>query len=115
MPSPWTAKLDASVGFLQWIECTITLIDAALGGAFISKSHDDAYNLLEEMVMNNYQWPNERSIQKKIVGVHEIDAITALTAHVHSLTQQLKATQLTTNVIHTTCEFFHGNHISEEC
>ena len=79
------------------------------------KSHDDAYNLFKEMAMNNYQWPNERSMQKKIVGVLEINAITTLTAQVHSLIQQLKATQLTTNVIHTTCHFFHGNHRSEEC
>ena len=41
---------------------TRTLIDAASGGAFMCKSQDDAYNLLEEMAMNNYQWPNERSI-----------------------------------------------------
>ncbi|XP_061955587.1 uncharacterized protein LOC133677523 [Populus nigra] len=67
------------------------------------------------MAMNNYQWPNERSIQKKIVGVHEIDAIAKLTAQVHSLTQQLKATQLTTNAIHTMCVFCHGNHTNEEC
>ncbi|XP_061981417.1 uncharacterized protein LOC133701500 [Populus nigra] len=94
---------------------TRTLIDAASGGAFMSKAQDDAYNLLEEMAMNNYQWPNERSIQKKTIGVHEIDAITTLTAQVHSLTQQLKITQLSVNAIHTTCDFCHGNHISEEC
>jgi hypothetical protein len=64
---------------------TRTLIDATLGGAFMNKSQDDAYNLLEEMATNNYQWPNERSIQKKTVGVHEIDAITTLTAQVHLL------------------------------
>ena len=67
----------------------------------MSKSQDDAYNLLEEMAMNNYQWPNERRIQKKTVGVHKIDAITALTTQVHSLTQQLKTTQLLANAIHT--------------
>jgi hypothetical protein len=39
--------------------------------------------------MNNYQWPNERSILKKVIGVHEIDVIMALTTQVHSLTQQL--------------------------
>ena len=66
------------------------------------------------MSMDN-QWPNERSIQKETIGVHEIDANTTLIAQVHSLTRQLKATQLTANVIHITCEFFHGNHISEEC
>ena len=32
--------------------------------------------------MNDYQLPNEGIIQKKPIGVHEIDAITALKAHV---------------------------------
>jgi len=61
---------------------TRTLIDAASEGAFMSKSQDDAYNLLEEMAMNNYQCPNERSTQKKTIGAHEIDAITVLTTQV---------------------------------
>jgi hypothetical protein len=31
-----------------------TVIDTPSNGAFMSKSQDDAYNLLEEMAMNNY-------------------------------------------------------------
>lgn len=36
---------------------TKTLIDATIGGAFMFKTLEDATNLLEEMAMNNYQWP----------------------------------------------------------
>ena len=39
---------------------TRTLIDAASGGAFIGKTQDEAYDLLEGMAMNNYQWQSER-------------------------------------------------------
>ena len=37
-----------------------TLIDTAVGGAFMSETQDEAFDLLEEMAMNNYQWTNER-------------------------------------------------------
>ena len=30
------------------------MIDAAIGGALMNKTHDEAYGLLEEMTSNNY-------------------------------------------------------------
>jgi len=73
-----------------WNVSTRTLIDTPSNGAFMSKSQDDAYNLLEEMAMNNYQWPNKRNTPKKTNGMHEIDAIIALTtpsSSAHSITK----------------------------
>ena len=35
--------------------------------------------------MNNYQWPSERQVPKRAMGVHEIDAISALSAQVQTL------------------------------
>ncbi|XP_062076363.1 uncharacterized protein LOC133781409 [Humulus lupulus] len=65
--------------------------NAATCGAFVSKGADEAYELLEELDMNNYQWPAERDTsQRKVARVHELDAITALTAQVASLTKQLQ-------------------------
>ncbi|WRX28177.1 Retrotransposon gag domain - like 10 [Theobroma cacao] len=57
-----------------------TTIDAAAGGALMSKNAADAYNLLEEMASNNYQWPSKRSSSRKAVGAYEIDAISNLAA-----------------------------------
>ena len=36
---------------------------------------DEAYELFEDMVANNYQWPNERIMPRQGSRVHEIDAI----------------------------------------
>ena len=44
---------------------TKTLVDAAARGALIGKTINEAHQLLEEMAANNYQWPSERSSQKK--------------------------------------------------
>ena len=37
-----------------------TLIDPSVGGALMSKSANEAYQLLENMALNNCQWPSER-------------------------------------------------------
>jgi len=35
-------------------------IDAAVGGALMNKTEDEAYNLIEEMTLNNFQWSTEQ-------------------------------------------------------
>ena len=51
----------------------------------MSKTAKGATSLLEEMASNNYQWPIERTMAKKVVGIHELDLFAALTAQVASL------------------------------
>ena len=67
---------------------TGTLIDAAAGGAFMSKSANEAHKLIEEMALNNYHWSTEME-NKKVVGVIEVDPIAMLTAQIASLTKQI--------------------------
>ena len=35
------------------------IIDAAAGGALMGKERDEAYELLEEMASNSYQWQSD--------------------------------------------------------
>ncbi|CAL9011906.1 unnamed protein product [Prunus brigantina] len=92
-----------------------TLIDAAAGGALMAKTQDEAYEFLETMASNNYQWPSERAMPKK-ARVHDVDAITALTAQISTLSKQLGS--LNVNAIQTSnviCEFCAGSHSSADC
>ncbi|WRX31367.1 Reverse transcriptase domain - like 10 [Theobroma cacao] len=66
-----------------------TTIDAVAGGALMSKNAADAYNLLEEMASNNYQWPSERSGSRKAIGAYEIDAMSNLAAQVAALSKKI--------------------------
>ena len=69
-------------GLLEWLQVqtfynglnpqTRTVIDAAAGGALMGKSASEAFNLLEVMALNNYQWPNERAT-KKAARLYKID------------------------------------------
>jgi len=35
------------------------MIDAVVGGTLMSKTEYEAYNMIEEITLNNYQWSNE--------------------------------------------------------
>jgi len=70
--------LEIDMFYKGLLPTTRTLIDAASGGALNRKTKDDAYKLHDEMASNSYQWPNYRAPPSKVVGVLELDAITAL-------------------------------------
>jgi len=54
------------------------MIDAATGDTLMSKTGWEAYNLIEEMGLNNYQWSNERGQPKRIGGKFDVDALLCL-------------------------------------
>ena len=43
------------------------------------------------MSANNYQWPSERFLAEKAVGIHEVDPIVNLLAQVSALANQIVA------------------------
>ena len=53
-------------------------MDAATSGALLSKTSEEAHRFLEEMSANNCQWPGERSMAKKVAGIHEVDPTMSL-------------------------------------
>ena len=48
----------------------------------MSKSTNEAYQLLENMKLNNCQWPSEKVAPKKLPGVHELDVFNNLEVQV---------------------------------
>jgi len=64
-------------------------IDAAVGDTPIIKTEDEAYNLIEEMVLNNFPWFIEGGQPKQDGGKFELDALTLLFAKVDAMTQRL--------------------------
>ncbi|XP_073061953.1 uncharacterized protein [Primulina eburnea] len=86
-------------GFEDWVKIelfynglngqTRTTVDAATGGTIFAKSPAQAYDLLEQMTINSYQWPSERSGVQRTAGIYVVDPITSLTAQVSALTTQI--------------------------
>ncbi|KAF5454420.1 hypothetical protein F2P56_024087 [Juglans regia] len=73
------------------------MVDAAARGALMSKTHEAAYELLEELASNNYQQHSERVMPRKAFEVFELDSITTLAVQMANLSQKL------------------GNHSSIDC
>ena len=55
----------------------------------MNKMEDEAYNLIEEMILDNYQWSSDREQYKKVGGKLEIDELTLLFAKIDAMAQRL--------------------------
>ena len=73
------------------------MIDAVADGTLMSKMEDEAYNLIKEMVLTNYQWSNERRQQKRVGCKFDVNALTLLTTKMDAMTQRLEC--LNVNVV----------------
>ena len=52
------------------------MIDAATRGTLMSKTEEEAFNLIEEMALNNYQWSSEHGQPNRIGCKYDIDVLT---------------------------------------
>jgi len=56
----------------------------------MNKTEDEAYNLIEEMALNNFQWLSEKAQPKHIGGKLELDVISMLSSKVDAMSQKLE-------------------------
>ncbi|XP_024962804.1 uncharacterized protein LOC112502994 [Cynara cardunculus var. scolymus] len=67
------------------------ILDGTAGGAFIAKTYNEGYDILERISNNNTEWSNPRAvISKSASGIHELDAIFSLNAQIVALTNLVK-------------------------
>ncbi|XP_016667428.1 pentatricopeptide repeat-containing protein At1g62930, chloroplastic-like [Gossypium hirsutum] len=64
--------------FVHLNPSTRQLIDAAAGGTINNKTPKEAYDFIEKMSLNNYQWQVMRRKPMKVANVFNIDAVTML-------------------------------------
>ncbi|KAG8491357.1 hypothetical protein CXB51_014478 [Gossypium anomalum] len=105
---------------------TRMVVDASANGAILSKSYNEAYEIIERIASNNYQWPTNRATSgRRVVGIHKVDAFTSLASQVSSISSMLK--NLTTNrsnsfavqppnqYMNIACVYYGEGHVFEEC
>ncbi|KAG8492789.1 hypothetical protein CXB51_010262 [Gossypium anomalum] len=66
---------------------TRQMIDAAAGGTINNKTPKAAYEFIEEMSVNNYQWQVMRTKPTKEAGVYNVDSVPMLSNQVHLVMQ----------------------------
>jgi hypothetical protein len=98
-------------------------VDAAAGGALMDKAYSEAYQLIESMAQNHYQWGSERTTMEKPQtkgGMYEISGIDHVNAKLDALTKKLESltTAPAATVAATTqnCEVCGvQGHVAAEC
>ena len=96
------------------------MVNASVNVALLSKSYNEAYKILERIANNNYQWPSTReAVARGTTGVHNVDALTTLSAQVTSLTKMVKAmttASATVNqVAEISCVYCGEGHLFDNC
>ncbi|XP_062114589.1 uncharacterized protein LOC133825695 [Humulus lupulus] len=100
------------------------VLDASTNGAILSKSYNEAFKILERIASNNYQWSNTRApTSRKVAGVLEVDALTALTGQMASMTNIMKNLSLGNNIQPAaaiqsgdiSCVYCGDGHMFENC
>lgn len=103
---------------------THMVFDASANGAILFKSYNEAYDILERIATNNFQWASTRaSMGRKVAGIHEVDALTALTVQVSSMSSLLKNMSMRGNlqaapiaqVAAVFCVFCGNEHTFDSC
>ena len=93
------------------------MIDAPSGDTLMTKTPNEAFDLIDGMAANSYSWQSERATPARVMGVYGADRIAELTAQVASLTDQLSklnpSNSFSTNQV--VCEWCAGPHASVEC
>jgi len=102
-------------GVTQSVRSTI---DAAAGGTLMIKIEYEAYILIKEMALNNFQWSTERGQPKRVGGKLEVDALTLLFAKVDATTQRLDGMNI--NAVNSSapspCEIYGSvEHVTLNC
>ncbi|XP_050895128.1 uncharacterized protein LOC127101721 [Lathyrus oleraceus] len=75
----------------------MNLSDVA-GGALMDKPYDEAYELIENMAQNHFQWGGERTALEKPTskgGRYEVNGIDRVNAKVDALTQKIESLSIT--------------------
>ncbi|KAK5784067.1 hypothetical protein PVK06_038585 [Gossypium arboreum] len=75
-------------GLLIWLQVqtfhnglnpsTRQMVDVAAGGTINNKTPEDAYEFIEEMSLNNYQWKVMRTKPTKTADVYNVNSVTML-------------------------------------
>ncbi|KAG8485827.1 hypothetical protein CXB51_019172 [Gossypium anomalum] len=65
------------------------ITDAATGGTINNKTPKEAYEFIEEMSLNNYQWQVMRTKPTKTAGVYNVDSVNMLTNQVELLNKNI--------------------------
>ena len=97
---------------------TKSIVDAAAGGSIMTKTYDEAYELMEKLASNHHQMMYDRAIRKNTHGVLQMDAYNALSAQLTAINKLMmeNKSQPSAQAVQTlSCDFYGNSHSWEQC
>ena len=64
------------------------MVDAIAGGSLMKRTPDEAYQLVDDMALNAFNWKSEMSTRKP-TGIHSIDTLFSLSAQIGLLSKKM--------------------------
>ena len=64
------------------------MVDATAGGSLMRMTSNDAYQLLDDMANNAFNWQSERA-NRKPASIHSIDTLSSLSAQMELLNNKM--------------------------
>lgn len=73
--------MGANVDILEWID-EKSIVNATSQGSIITKTYEEAYDLLEKLASNHHQMAYDRTVRKPMARILQIDAFNALSTQI---------------------------------
>ncbi|KAK8713279.1 hypothetical protein V6N13_148500 [Hibiscus sabdariffa] len=116
-------------GFQDWTQVvmfyngvnapTRMMLDASANGTLLDKSPEEAFNILDRVATNDYQFPTTRlGAGRRAPGRLDVDANDSVSAQLSAITNMLKNLQKPTDVRDAkalSCVLCEGNHQANDC
>lgn len=77
-------------------------LNVAAGGALMDKPYDEAYELIENMAQNHFQWGGEHAAVEKPTpkgGMYKVNGMDCVNTKVDTLTQKIESLAITPTTI----------------
>lgn len=68
---------------------TRSIVDVAIGGSIMTKTYDEAYELMEKLLSSHHQMMYYKTVRKDVPGVLWMDAFNAICTQLPTLSKQV--------------------------
>ena len=105
--SSFTPWVQIQTFYNGLVSQTKSIVDAAAAGSIMTKTYEEAYELMEKLASNHHQKVYDKTARKPTPEVLQMDVFTTLSAQLSALTKQM---QILKNQAQARAKFGHAMH-----
>lgn len=71
---PWNLVLGVNSDFYNGLMSqTMSIVDISASGSIMTKTYDEAYELMEKLALNHHQMMYDKTMRKVVLGIIQMD------------------------------------------